>query len=83
MTELNDESLERFAKDFIFYAATESGFFTDGENYFLTPEQLIEIKSGNDYDFTELLANFSFHIVYKIIELQELQDLQGYEGVRQ
>ncbi len=80
MTQLNDNQIERFASDFIFYAATESGFLTDGENFFLTPEQLIEMKIGNDYDFTELLATFSFYFAYKILELIELQD---HEGVRQ
>jgi hypothetical protein len=77
MIDLSDEQVQMLADDFLSYAATESGFFTDGESYFLTPEQLSEMKSGNDYDFTALLDDFCFHVVCKLMEFNELQKHKG------
>jgi hypothetical protein len=73
----SDEQLQELADDFTHYAATESGFFTDGESYFLTPEQLVEMKRGNDYDFTALLDDFCFHFIYKLMEFNDLHEHKG------
>ena len=77
MSDLNDEQAEKLAEEWMFYAATQSGFSTDGERYFLTPEKLADMKNGNDFDFTDILDDFCFHVVVQLMELNELRQHQG------
>lgn len=82
MFNLSAEQINELADELLFYAATEAGFHTDGERFFFTPESLMikKEKNGNDYDFTEILDDFCYHFIFKLIELNELQK---HEGVKQ
>lgn len=79
MIDLNPAQVQRIADDLVLYAAVESGFLTDGESYFLSSEQLAEIKNGNDYDFTEIIDELCFHFVFKLMEFNELAKHKGSE----
>ena len=77
MIELSIEQVNELADELIFYAASEAGFLTDGESFFLTPEWLIGKRNGNDYDVTEILNDFCFHFIFKLMEFNELQKHKG------
>jgi hypothetical protein len=78
MSELNDEQAEKLSRELMFYAATQSGFYTDGDSFSLQEEDLMQLRTeyGN-YDFTEILDEFCFHVVVQIMELNELRQHQG------
>lgn len=77
MIDLDAEQIQEIADDLMFYAATESGFSTDGESFFLSSEKLTEMKDGNDFNLTEILDDFSYHFIFKLMEFNELQKHQG------
>lgn len=78
--ELSNEQVQELSEELVYFAATEAGFFTDGEDrYFISPEDLTELFDGDHgmYDFTSVIDDLFYYFILKFMEYNELQKHSG------
>ena len=58
-------------------AALDSGFLVGESDICLTPEQLIKLKIGNNFDLTDMLEDFALNVIQGAMNLKNLMEIEG------
>ena len=58
-------------------AAFEAGFLIGESSISLTPEDLMQLKVGNNFDLTDMLEDFAFNLIKGAINLENLMKIEG------
>lgn len=58
-------------------AALNSGFLVGESDICLSPEQLMGLKVGNNFDLTDMLEDFAFNVIEGAMNLKNLMEIEG------